>query len=1125
MRESSYNLSKQNSQQPKDIRGGEKKVMKKSLSTILSLAMAFSMFSSVALAADAAKTSADFSDLKDLDAATKAKFDSLISAGVFDGVSEGVFGLKDEMNRAQFAKVAALIFNLKVDTSLKTSSFKDVKADDPANGYALPYIEAVKAAGITDGYAPGEFNPAGKVTKEQLAAFLIRGINKDADAKATPGVNDSTVSDWAKGYVALALNLKLLSNGADGKFGGTTNATRDLLVLGAYEGKQQYRGPAFDGKYAIASLKATDANVLTLELNGALTEDAAKNLKIEVKKDGSAVTSGFTTKWDDKKTIATLTFDSKFGDNKFDVTISGVSNINDTAKTASVTTTKEKITKIDFLTASETIPLAVDDKDNDGDQDLLHKVRVDFKATNQYGAQSKLNASNFDIRVNGGEFSTIAGEQAINISQDLDTERNDRISITVLHEESGVQASKIFTVGDEALVSKVEVGELLNSAGTKIEEIEALGYAYLDTKAYDQYGFIVEDLDILNDGISVSTSDSDLEVGDNDDEAYVDDVVGSDAADLKLRSTENEAKEITVSVFARGGQSVTKTLKIGTSKIPATVEFGSYNYTLAEGDVQTHDEAVDNKFFVPIVVKDAKGELLDADDIVDAFDDEKFDIDSTSGLDLASVAIARSGSHKGMIEIEKADRTGNQTITVALEDIPTQRATFSVNVGEKREAQEIKFSTTPKKYMVAGSDNEVKFKIYDQHGSEMKYDDNDEFNYKVELAYKLNSTSVAGADQTFFSAKEKVASGDRAFKLVVPVAGQVDNPATVTEETYNTSVSSFNLVDSTTGATDLFWNNFFDKSFKFYSVASSPEASYTLKATLYKQEVGETAWEEVDNVSTTVEVIDPTKTENKLTYEVYLDKGVNNNTILASEDYLDLNDTTVNNATYIFDNLKKFSKEVKVRAKKSSGEEVSIKTDVKSITSSNKNVIDVPVNAGVQRNFVVGLEQGTADVNVVFVNAKGDRETQKVTVNTKNEAPAVASIALKKTEKTIAAGNITGKYLWDRTLAEKITVKDQYGDEIVSEFAPGDDNEERSDADQFLVKDGSIGQNHNSVLNLSFYISDVVYSGTDTTADTVEINNGKLTYTNNGAKNITSFTVNVLAPSGVAASFDVIVTP
>lgn len=193
------------------------------------------------LAANAAtKTSADFTDLKDLDAATKAKFDAMISAGIFDGVSDTTFGLKDEMNRAQFAKVAALIYGLQVDTSLKTSSFSDVKSDDPANGYALPYIEALKNAGITDGTGNGKFSPAGDVTKEQLATFLIKGLGQKEEAESTPGVNDSTVSDWAKGYVALALELKLLSNGADGKFGGTTNATRDLLVVGSFEAKNEF---------------------------------------------------------------------------------------------------------------------------------------------------------------------------------------------------------------------------------------------------------------------------------------------------------------------------------------------------------------------------------------------------------------------------------------------------------------------------------------------------------------------------------------------------------------------------------------------------------------------------------------------------------------------------------------------------------------------------------------------------------------------------------------------------------------------------------------------------------------------------------------------------------------------
>ncbi len=183
-----------------------------------------------------AKTSADFQDLKDLDAATKAKFDAMIEAGIFDGVSEGSFGLKDEMNRAQFAKVAALIFGLKVDTSLKTSSFSDVKADDAANGYALPFIEAVKKAGITDGMGEGKFDPAGNVTKEQLAAFLVKGLGLKDQAEKTTGIDDASVSDWAKGYVALAIEKKLVA-AEDGAFGGKANATRQQLVLDSYTTK------------------------------------------------------------------------------------------------------------------------------------------------------------------------------------------------------------------------------------------------------------------------------------------------------------------------------------------------------------------------------------------------------------------------------------------------------------------------------------------------------------------------------------------------------------------------------------------------------------------------------------------------------------------------------------------------------------------------------------------------------------------------------------------------------------------------------------------------------------------------------------------------------------------------
>ncbi|WP_254592216.1 two-partner secretion domain-containing protein [Acinetobacter bouvetii] len=164
------------------------------------------------------KTSADFSDLKDLDAATKAKFDALISAGVFEGVSGNALG-SDEMNRAQFPKVAALIFGLVDNNPSNPSSFQDV----PANGYALPYIEAIKKAGLIDG--TGAFNPSGNITKEQLATLLAklpnsnRGLaSADASKPSTSGMNSSDIEQ-----------LKMLLNQINSSSNGSAAAKQAAL--------------------------------------------------------------------------------------------------------------------------------------------------------------------------------------------------------------------------------------------------------------------------------------------------------------------------------------------------------------------------------------------------------------------------------------------------------------------------------------------------------------------------------------------------------------------------------------------------------------------------------------------------------------------------------------------------------------------------------------------------------------------------------------------------------------------------------------------------------------------------------------------------------------------------------
>lgn len=219
------------------------------------------------------KSTADFKDISGLPQDVSKKLDALLRDGVFEGVADNAFGVDDRMNRAQFAKVASIIFSLPIDKTLAQSSFADVSADDPANGYALPYIEALRKAGLTNGVdAEGKhYNPAGTVTRQELAAFLIRGLKLEAASKKAAPIADATVDDWANGYVALALEKKLMDGQPAGGFAGRTEATRLMLALASYNAKQMTPGAADGGEIgsAIPALPAGIPVAPTgIEING-----------------------------------------------------------------------------------------------------------------------------------------------------------------------------------------------------------------------------------------------------------------------------------------------------------------------------------------------------------------------------------------------------------------------------------------------------------------------------------------------------------------------------------------------------------------------------------------------------------------------------------------------------------------------------------------------------------------------------------------------------------------------------------------------------------------------------------------------------------------------------------------
>lgn len=195
------------------VQGGEQKVMKKILTVALSTAMAFSMFASVAFGDSAVSV--------------QEKYNSLEAKGIFNGYPDKQAHLERDMTRAEFAKVLTKLLGLKEVTG--TLSYKDKGYD--AKNWAVPYIEAVTAAGIMEGQDKVKqiFNYNGKVTVEEMATALVRALKLEVPANA-----DNSASSWAKGYIQVAIDKGLIAKEANFQ----ANATREQLVVAAYQADQ-----------------------------------------------------------------------------------------------------------------------------------------------------------------------------------------------------------------------------------------------------------------------------------------------------------------------------------------------------------------------------------------------------------------------------------------------------------------------------------------------------------------------------------------------------------------------------------------------------------------------------------------------------------------------------------------------------------------------------------------------------------------------------------------------------------------------------------------------------------------------------------------------------------------------
>ena len=245
-----------------NTQGGEKKVMKKILSVALSTAMAFSMFASVAFG-DTAVT-------------PQQKFDALKAKGIFNGYPDGTAGLEKDMTRAEFAKVITKLLGLKEITG--QLSYTD--QNYTAKNWAVPYIEAVTAAGIMEGKNVEKkiFDFNGKVTVSEMATILTRALDLEI-----PAETNNNAPAWAKGYVQAAINAGFLD--ANANFAG--NASRELLVGAAYviDEAQNLKVSSYEvtegGK--VVTFKISDGESVKVTLDKALEANKETEVKFTYK--------------------------------------------------------------------------------------------------------------------------------------------------------------------------------------------------------------------------------------------------------------------------------------------------------------------------------------------------------------------------------------------------------------------------------------------------------------------------------------------------------------------------------------------------------------------------------------------------------------------------------------------------------------------------------------------------------------------------------------------------------------------------------------------------------------------------------------------------------------------------
>jgi len=938
--------------------------MKKSLSVLVAGAMVSSMFASVAFAADLT---------------TEQKLQALINAGIFDpeGTGNG-FELDAKMTREQLAKILAKLMGLQ---ELPGTSYTDVEADRWSAGF----IQAVSKANppLMDGQWEGIFNPSGTVTIEELATVAVRALNLEVKNNAEV---DGEVSDWAKGYVAAAVSAGLIGELSD----YTKPAIRSQLVEATYAAKEAL-DDAKSPNVSVVSAKATGVQKIEVTFSKAVDTTKAK---LSLKKGAVDIALNAPTWSEDGKTATVTLKDAKITEGEYTVTLSGVENIGEDS--ASFVGENEKVTKLEFATASDTIAQST-------------KARVQFRAVNQYGENVSLNAGSFTATTPGFSSHVTkdnAGAFVVNI--DTTTMNGNPthpgqtiIPVYIYENDSRISVSKNFQLGVAPFVQKMELGEPQYSGNKK--SLSAVGdYVTIPVTLYDQYGNPVPFDHKSNWGQHVFTSPYTTAFEEAKFEDYDDDNFGELRIALKERV--ETSQDFTVTAQIDGGNASTK-ISVTSAKLATKIELGEPTDVFAEGD--------ERDIYIPIIAYDADGNRLSADDIVDSQNLPRINITAQNLLGayegntvetgISRASIEKFGPYKGYIHVIKVTGSANQYayISAYLNSTTGNNSyitkTYPIQKARTPDKLTVVTNSAPK---TLGGNTNLKVQVVDQNGKRLD---------------RVSSNIVeSGSSVTYrvYGVVNYTGNGNMSLQI----KDRLDNVVqTVTKG------QSFVITDFS----DINGNNL-----TFNATGGQVGDVLELKLSLEKSKDGGATWTQVQNpITKKFEYVDAAK-EN-LVYSVSKPASM----YAALDPDVDLIPSSVKSTS----SNNKYRKAIEVSVKDASGNTVVMPSNkrVLSVQSSVYSVAQVVQPGSNGTAYLHGVKPGKATITVIYEEFPKDGQTKGANVvetfdiEVKGEAPYVTSIT-SDSHVVIDAADIS-KYTYAYQLMN-LSVKDQYG----TNFTKGD---------------------------------------------------------------------------------------